>query len=162
MNRRSVWAGLARALAVLCVAQVLALGCGSEVAGSVPLGSPWLGQRPPGEKPERFAPPIRSAYRYLGRLAFSRDGEECFFTVDDGRSGSAQGYRARRTPDPSLRVELVPGPVLSAGTYEGDPCVAPDGPTLSPDGRSLLFVRHDQRSWVRTGPIETLRPGGDR
>ena len=26
-----------------------------------------------------------------------------------------------------MQVELVPAPVLSVGTYEGDPCVAPDG-----------------------------------
>ncbi|MBI2841478.1 MAG: PD40 domain-containing protein [Acidobacteria bacterium] len=64
----------------------------------------------------------------------SNANEFCFSRVQDGtmyflsnRSGAPQVYRAREQPDQSLQAELVPAPVLSIGTFEGDPCVAPDG-----------------------------------
>lgn len=301
MNRRFTWFGRfhgSTLLALLWASQLLA----------IPPGAAYLGQKPPGEKPERFAPGILSANPFLGRLAFSPDGKECFFTISDAtfstarlfmtryangawtpqveapftagfdrsaepfftpdgnrlyftartkgsrtdiwmvdrspqgwsaptrlpapinsdanewcfsrvpdgtmyfaseRTGTSfQLYRARQKADQSFQVELIPAPVLSVGTYEADPCVAPDGrflvfgsaragtfgamdlhvsfpdgkgewtkpvnlgadfntaanefgPTLSPDGKYLFFVRHDGQKgeiyWVSTGAIEKLR-----
>ncbi len=230
MSRRSAWFGgfhLLALLVPLCAAQLLAQGEKRETAGIIPPGAAYLGQKPPGQRPERFAPGILSAAPFLERLAFSPDGKECFFTVgtadysasslyitryekgawtpqvpapfaagfersgepffspdgkrlhftaqvkDSGsrmdiwmvdrtaqgwgtpirlpspinsnanefcfsrvldgtmyflsnRSGAPQVYRAREKPDQSLQVELIPAPVLSIGTFEGDPCVAPD------------------------------------
>jgi hypothetical protein len=228
MNRRLIrWGG------VLLLALVFrpALVAWDEPPKSVGIpvpGTPYLGQKLPGDKPERFAPGLLAALPYLGRIAFSPDGQECFLTVDDAtyssqsllvtrcvedvwprpvqaaftagfeksgepffaeggnrlyftaqargsatgmdiwmvdrsasgwgtplrlpepinsaapdfcfsklpdgtmyflsyRSGTAQAYRARQKADQTFQVELIPAPVLSVGTYEGDPCVPPDG-----------------------------------
>jgi Tol biopolymer transport system component len=201
-------------------------------AGRVPPEAAYLGQTPPGETPELFAPGVLSAYRFLGPVAFSPDGTECFFTVDDAgyttqslyvtryvngawtpqvlapfvagfeksaeayfspdgnrlyftaqarggagsrmdlwmvdrsgqgwgtpvrlpspinsdanefhlsigpdgtiyflsnRSGTPQVYRARQNTAGTFRVELIPAPFLSVGTYDGDPSIAPDGSFL--------------------------------
>jgi Tol biopolymer transport system component len=214
-------------LTLLFASQLIAQPGPREATGSMPTTA-YLGQKPPGEKPERFAPAILAANGFLGRLAFSPDGCECFFTVGDAtystmrlfltrsvngvwtpqvrapftegfekagepffspdgnklyftamekgspsrmdfwavertaqgwgsptrlpaplnsdandfcyssvldgtlyflsnRSGTPQVYRARKQPDQSLKAELIPDPVLSVGTFEGDPCVPPDG-----------------------------------
>lgn len=311
MNRRPTWLTRLHRLALIALlwtSPLLALDGKRDTAGNIPPAAAYLGQKPPGEKPELFAPGILAANPFLGRLAFSPDGTECFFTVDDAtyssqsllmtryvngawtpqapapftsgfeksgepffspdgnrlyftaqakgssskmdiwmvdrsaqgwgtpvrlpapvntdanefcfskvkdgtmyflsnRSGAPQAYRARQKPDQSLQVELIPAPVLSVGTYEGDPCVPPDsrflvfysgraggfgavdlhvsfpdgkgewtkpinlgpdfntaadeyGPTLSPDGKYLFFVRHSLQKgelyWVSTGAIEKL------
>jgi len=190
---------------------------------------PYFGQTPPGDEPKLFIPGfIYKNHRYLGRIAFSPDLKECFYTVTDTlyttsgmyvtrfengkwtvpvpapfsvqfekihepfytpdgnrlyftatvkdskskmdfwmvertaqgwgkpeclpapinsdlndfcfsqvldgtmyflseRGGTPQVYRARQKPDKTYQVEMVPEPILSLGTYEGDPCVAPDG-----------------------------------
>ncbi len=313
MNRRSTRL-LGLQLLVLLLAPHLEAQDGTRAgAATIQINAPeasYLGQRAPGDKPELFAPRILAANPFLGRLAFSPDGQECYFTVGDAnyssmrlfvtryvdgawapqvrapftadfeksgepffssdgktlyfsartkdgrggmdiwkaerlpqgwgaptrlpvpintdanefcfstvpdgtmyfvseRTGTAyQLYRARREPDQSIRVEPIPAPVLSVGTYEGDPCVGPDGrflvfgsgraggfgamdlhvsfpdgkgewtrpvnlgagfnttsdeygPTLSPDGKVLFFVRHSQQKgeiyWVSTRAIEKLR-----
>lgn len=192
----------------------------------VPVTAAYLGQKLPGEKPERFAPPLLAGFPFLGRCAFSPDGRECFFTMSapayvpsrilltrfekgawttpvpapfaagaentgepwftrdgkhliftalakgkgadqwqvertaqgwsqptrlpapvnsgandfcysqlpDGtvyflsnRSGAPQIYRTRPKTDGTLAAELLPAPVLSVGTFEGDPAVPADG-----------------------------------
>ncbi len=228
MNRSSTWSGTSHLFLLLCASHLLVFGGPSASAGTLPAGAAYLGQKPPGEKPERFAPGVLADIPFLGSLAFSPRGDECFFTVDDSvystqkllmtryvngrwttpepapfaagfeksgepffshdgsqlyftaqakasrtrmdfwrvdragpgwglpdrlpaplnsdandfhfcqvsdgttyflsnRSGAAQVYRARQPRDASPQVELIPAPVLSVGTYEGDPCVAPDG-----------------------------------
>lgn len=64
----------------------------------------------------------------------SQAADFCYSQVADGtlyflsnRSGASQAYRARPQADGSLKAELIPAPVLSVGTYEGDPCVPRDG-----------------------------------
>ena len=228
MNRHSAQRGAIRVLIVLFASQLLVRGGATATAGTIPGAESYIGQKPPGEKPERFAPSVLSAIPFLGSLAFSPRGDECFFTVDDSvystqglwltryangawtppepapfaagfvksgepfftasgkrlyftaqakdsrtrmdfwsvdrsgrgwgtptrlpapinseanefhfcgtrdgttfflsnRSGAPQVYRARQARNRPPQVELVPAPVLSVGTYEGDPCVAPDG-----------------------------------
>jgi len=236
MYRRHTWRGWLRRpalLALLCFSPVLAAGAQRATAGQVPPEAAYFGQKPPGEMPEPFAPGILAANPFLGPVAFSPDGTECFFTVDDAwytqqslyvtryvneawtpqvlapfvagfdksaeayfspdgnrlyfsahargsgsgmdlwmvdragtgwgtpvrlpapinsdanefhfskgpdgtiyflsnRSGSPQIYRARQNADRTFLVELIPAPVLSVGTYDGDP-------TIAPDGRFLVF-----------------------
>ena len=228
MNRRYLWFCTVLLLILVFASPLLAQDGTRDAAGILPPGAAYLGQKPPGDKPERFAPAILSAFPFLGRIAFSPDGKECFFTVGDAwysrqdllvtryehgtwtpplppaftagfassgepfyspdgnrlhfnartkdsasgmdiwtvdrsaqgwgtptrlsapinsdanefcfskvldgtlyflsnRSGAAQVYRARQKPDQSLQAELIPAPVLSVGTYEGDPCVPQDG-----------------------------------
>lgn len=228
MNRRSSRLSGLAPLVLLLASQVQARDAGRAPEAAISPEAAWLGARLPGDRPERFAPAVLSARPFLGRLAFSPDGRECFFTVDDAtysrqgllvtryvdgawappapasfaagfersgepffspdggtlyftaqagpatgrmdiwsvdrssrgwgtpvrlpspvnsdadefcfsllpdgtmyflsaRSGTPQLHRARRKPDRSTTVELVPPPVLSLGTSEGDPCVPPDG-----------------------------------
>ncbi len=228
MNRRSTQFGGIHLLTLLCALQLLVSGGASAAAGTIPRDAFYLGQKPPGEKPERFTPDLLSSIPFLGIVAFAPRGGECFITVDDAsystqklltsryldgawtapepaafstgfekaaepfysadgkrltftaqakdsktgmdfwtvdrscrgwgspvrlpspinsdanefhfcrvldgttyflsnRSGSAQVYRARQKRGAAPEVELVPAPVLSVGTYDGDPCVAPDG-----------------------------------
>jgi Tol biopolymer transport system component len=228
VKRGSAWSGGIRLLTLLCAVQTLAAGRIDVAAGTIPKAASYLGQRPPGEKPERFAPEILSSMPFLGCIAFSPRGDECFVTVCDAnyttqklmttrcvdgawtapelasfsaefekagepffaadgkrlyfaarakgsttgkdlwsvdrtdqgwgsptrlpapfnsdanefhflrvpdgttyfgsnRTGAPQVYRARPTRDQAPKVELIPAPVLSVGTYEGDACVAPDG-----------------------------------
>jgi Tol biopolymer transport system component len=234
MSRRPTWLeSLQRTtlVALLCASPFLAADAQRAPVGRVPLAAAYLGQTPPGETPELFAPGVLSANRFLGPLAFSPDGTECFFTVDDAgyttqslyvsryvngvwtpqelapfvagfeksaeayfspdgnrlyftaqasgsgsrmdlwmvdrsgqgwgtpvrlpspinsdanefhfsrgpdgtiyflsnRSGTPQVYRARQSADGTFRVELIPAPFLSVGTYDGDPSIAPDGSFL--------------------------------
>jgi hypothetical protein len=228
LSRRLTWSGGIRLLTLLCASQLLTSGGAGVAAGAIPKGASYLGQKPPGEKPERFAPDLLSTIPFLGIVAFSPRGDECFITVDDAsysmqkllttryvegawtspepapfttgfekaaepffskggkrlyftaqakdaktrmdfwmversgrgwgspvrlpapinsdanefhfcqvldgttyflsnRSGAAQVYRARQKRGQSPQVELIPAPVLSVGTYDGDPLVAPDG-----------------------------------
>jgi dipeptidyl aminopeptidase/acylaminoacyl peptidase len=228
LNRRSIWPGGIHLLTLLCASQLLVPGGPSAAAGTLPSDVFYLGQKPPGEKPERFAPELLSSIPFLGIVAFAPRGGECFITVDDAsysmqklltsryvngawtapepapfttgfekaaepfysadgmrltftaqakdsktgmdfwtvnrsgrgwgvpvrlpvpinsdanefhfcqvldgttyflsnRSGSPQVYRARQKRGQAPQVELIPAPVLSVGTYDGDPLVAPDG-----------------------------------
>ncbi len=45
------------------------------------LSGPYLGQKPPGKIPEIFAPGILSTYLNEGKICFSPDGKEVFFSV---------------------------------------------------------------------------------
>jgi Tol biopolymer transport system component len=215
-------------LLALCCASLKAVEAQRPTAAIVPPAAAYLGQAPPGDTPVPFAPGLLAAYQFLGPIAFSPDGTECFFTVDDAwyttqrlyatryvngawspatlapfavqfeksaeaffsrdgsrlyftaqakgsasrmdlwmvaragggwgtparlpaplnsdanefhlsqgpdgtiyflsnRSGTPQIYRARQNATGSFLVELVPAPVLSVGTYDGDPSIAPDG-----------------------------------
>lgn len=248
-------------LAGLVIASPLLAADGPKAAtGLVPPGARYFGQKPPGETPERFAPGLLSANSFLGRLAFSPDGRECFFTVDDAkystmklyvtrygnggwspqvqpafaagfgkagepffspdgnslyftaqtkdatsgmdfwrversaggwgtptrlpaplnsdanefcfsqvsdgtiyflsdRSGSPQVQRARQQPGQGLQVELLPAPVLSVGSYEGDPCVPADGRFLVfHSGRAGGFGNVDLQVAFPDGKGEWTKP----
>jgi Tol biopolymer transport system component len=228
VNQGAAWTGGIRLLTLLCAALTLASDNAGAAAGAMPKSASYFGQKPPGEKPERFAPAILSRFPFLGCVAFSPRGDECFVTVCDAnyttqklmttryvngawsapelagfsaefekagepfitadgkqlyfsglargsatrkdlwsvdrtergwgpptrlpapvnsdanefhylrapdgtvyfgsnRSGAPQVYRARPARDQAPKVELIPGPVLSVGTFEGDVCVGPDG-----------------------------------
>jgi hypothetical protein len=66
------------------LAALLLAGAATVLGQSVASG-PYFGQTPPGTTPVIFAPGILSlANRMEARLAFSPDGNECFFTVPQG------------------------------------------------------------------------------
>jgi hypothetical protein len=83
VNRGSAWFGGIRLLPLLCAAQTLAPGHAAVAAGTIPNAAAYLGQKPPGEKPERFAPEILSSLPFLGCIAVSPRADECFVTVCD-------------------------------------------------------------------------------
>jgi len=63
-------------LSALCLVLLLAINTVTLNA------APWFGLTPPGTNPVVFAPGILSlSSRYEGRIAFSPDGRECYFTV---------------------------------------------------------------------------------
>jgi Tol biopolymer transport system component len=236
MNRGFTWFGSLRRLALLTLlglSPFLAMHATCAAAGKIAPEAAYFGQKPPGETPELFAPAILSANAFVGPLAFSPDGTECFFTVDaawyatqslyvtryvngawtpqvlapfvagfeksaeacfsadgnrlyftaqvkdsgsrmdlwmvdrsgegwgtpvrlpspvnsdanefhlsqgpDGtiyftsrRLGTPQIFRGRQNADGSFRVEMIPAPFQSVGTYDG-------GPLIAPDGRFLVF-----------------------
>ena len=134
MCRRPTWSGwLHRTtlLALLCASPFLAADAQRATVGRVPLAAAYLGQTPPGEIPELFAPGILSANRFLGPLAFSPDGTECFFTVDDAGYTTQSLFVTRYVNGawtPQALAPFVAGFEKSAEAY------------FSPDGNRLHFT----------------------
>lgn len=65
---------------------------------TLPAGTgPYLGQKPPGRTPEIFAPGILAPPdRVVTRIAFSPDGNECFFSAPNKSYSRAQMYHTKR------------------------------------------------------------------
>jgi hypothetical protein len=85
--------------------------------------------------PVALPTPINSdAWEFRG--SYMSDGT---FYFTSGRSGMNQVYKARKNADQSVVAELVSAPI-STNSYEGDPCIAPDGRFLifssARDGKS--------------------------
>jgi Tol biopolymer transport system component len=208
MSRQFTFSGrfhVSTLLGLLWASQLLALDLKPGGAGMIPTAAAYLGQKPPGEKPEPFA----SGFEKSGEPFFSPDGKRLHFTaqarssstgrdiwmvdrsgqgwgtpirlpsavnsdanefgfsmVADGtmyfasnRSGAPQVYRAWQKADETFQVELIPAPILSVGTYEGDPCVAPDGRFLVfYSGRAGGFGGVDLQLSIPDGKGEWSRP----
>jgi Tol biopolymer transport system component len=116
-----------RTRAIRSLAGVIALGlCSWAPAGELPiLKGPYLGQRPPEQVPEVFAPGIISTPAAEGSSWFSPDGQLFLFA------------RARSARDGILLMEQTSGqwsaPRLapfSAGQHDWDFVLAPDGKTV--------------------------------
>jgi len=94
----------------------------SALPSDVPvLAGAYLGQKPPGRSPERFAPGIVSSGH--GSLTISRDGTEIYWA--DDRIYLARLESGRWT---------TPRPLAFSRPADED-----DGPKLSPDDRTLYF-----------------------
>lgn len=93
---------------------------------------PYLGQRPPGETPEPFSPDFLSArYGFVARIAFSPDGNECYFTVTDAMFSHPKILGTRRSGD------LWSEP---ASPDFADPKWINHEPFFSQDGKKLFFT----------------------
>lgn len=88
------------------------------------LKGPYLGQKPPGIKPEIFAPGIISTNGVEVCITFSRDGKECYF--QRGR----EILVTRENNGKWTQPEIVP---FSGKFPDGDPF-------LSPDDKKLFFT----------------------
>jgi Tol biopolymer transport system component len=92
------------------------------------------------DTPVAMSSPINSsAKEYRG--SYMADGTLFF---GSSRSGMMQVYKATRDTSRALAVEMV-GPPISTKSFEGDPCIAPDGRFLifysARDGKSSdLYV----------------------
>ena len=73
--------------------------------------------------PVRLPAPINSD---ANEFHFNRGPDGTIYFLSN-RSGTAQIYRARQNADGTFLVELIPAPVLSVGTFDGDPSIAADG-----------------------------------
>jgi len=89
------------------------------------LKGPYMGQQPPGDRPERFLPGIVSAhYNAHTAIVFSPDGKEAFWTEMSPPEGKVMGMKMagdRWThPEPAFKGRDA---------------------SLSPDGRKIFFIQ---------------------
>jgi hypothetical protein len=113
--------------------KLILIGCLLLVGGQIihsqqtdfpKLTGPYLGQKPPGMKPELFAPGIISTKDPEFCITFSGDGRECYF--QRGREILVTRERNGSWTPPEI--------ASFSGKY-------PDGdPFLSPDGKKLFFT----------------------
>ncbi len=134
---------LVLALSVL----VLITGCnGGNISDSFPhLSGPWLGQTPPGDEPELFAPGIVSTGMFSRDIAMTPDGNEIYWcAIGPNYSWSAiMGSRLENghwTEPQALPFTMNP----EYFTIE---------PHITPDGEHLYFASNDpagqgQDIWV--------------
>lgn len=135
--------------ATLLALTVLLVGCtgvdpASDSQDSVPafpeLAGPWLGQTPPGDEPEIFAPGLVSTGMYVRDIAFTPEGEELFYTVMLPQFEHSVLLTSRLEDGRWTRPEVVP----FSGTYKDLE------PAISADGSKLFFVSFRPESG--TGP----------
>jgi hypothetical protein len=89
------------------------------------LRGPYMGQKPPGDRPEMFLPGIVSGhYRAHSAIVFSPDGKEALWTEMSPPEGKVMGMKI--TGD--------------RWTYP-EPAFEGRDPSFSPDGRRLFFIR---------------------
>lgn len=115
--------------------------------------APYFGQKLPGGKPERFAPPILAGFPFLGRIAFAPDGQSCFFTVSDATWSSQKLMTTRLEKGVWLPPEHAP----FAAEFEkaGEPFFSADGKSLtfnasqkaSPSGADFWRVTRTAQGW---------------
>jgi len=116
------WSILSFVAFTLCAGAVAA-----QPAGPIPeFSCDYLGQKPPGDTPEPFAPEILDPAGYRYRLAISPRGDEMFFSGDNSVL-----YRLRY--DTSAKTWAGPRP----SPFEGGE------PSFSPDGSRLYFINRD-------------------
>lgn len=120
------------------IALLTLLLVGWPLAGAVPeaaskpaeVTGPYFGQKPPGKTPQIFAPGILSLPdRLEDQVAFSPDGDECYFSVWGAKYSNPKIYWTRCVNDAwTPQVEAS----FSAGHRA-------NGPIFSADGSRLYF-----------------------
>ena len=89
------------------------------------LKGPYMGQKPPGDRPERFLPGIVSAhYNAHTAIVFSPDGKEAYWTEMSPPEGKVMGMKMAGDkwthPEPAFKGRDA---------------------SLSPDGRKIFFIQ---------------------
>jgi hypothetical protein len=113
------------------------------------LNGPYLGQKPPGDTPELFAPGIVSTGMYTRDIAMTPDGKEIYFCVSIGGAYMTILY-SRLENDQWSQPEVVP--------HMEDPEYMNFEPCISPDGRKFYFLsnRPDPVHGDTTGEDEDI------
>lgn len=94
---------------------------------------PYLGQKPPGDAPEIFAPGIVSTGLTNRDMAMTPDGRELYFSIVLGNYAQTAIATTRQKPDGTwMPVEVA--------AFSGIPGVHDLEPCISPDGKRLLFL----------------------
>jgi ankyrin repeat protein len=89
------------------------------------LKGPYMGQKPPGDRPEMFLPGIVSGhYRAHSVIVFSPDGQDAYWTEMSPPEGKVMG------------MKMIEG----KWTYP-EPAFEGRDPSFSPDGRRIYFIR---------------------
>jgi len=127
----------ARCSGIVVVAWILVWGgaaCGprSIDAGFLPLSGPYLGQTPPGPKPQIFAPGIVSTGMYERDLAMTPDGQEIYFGVTSPSFSYSVIMVTKQVDGHWTAPEVAP--------FSGNPDHQDLEPFITPDGKRLLFL----------------------
>ena len=102
------------------------------------LRGPYLGQEPPGESPQPFAPAILTAKGAIhGQIAFHPTGREIYWIFHTASSA--------QTPPPIHFVEEVDGGWTAPSILPFSNEHGADNISISPDGKRLYF--HSRRPW---------------
>jgi len=121
------------------------------------LSDPYFGQKPPGSKPEIFAPGVISLADYFEHSAaiFSPGGSAVYWAAKPLGARNLQIYSMRRSNGKWSKMEMTS---FSNADYNSD------NPALSPDGKTLFFSsdrplpggreRKDWDIWASTGSDE--------
>ena len=121
---------------LLCTASVFtgALACQSSSADTSRAG-PYLGEKPPGNQPQLFAPGIVSTGLYTRDIAMTPEGDELYYTAVVGRYTAIVG------------TQLVSGrwTAPEVAPFSANPNWANLEPHISPDGRRFYFVSNRPR-----------------
>ena len=122
---------------------------------------PYLGQKPPGDIPEIFAPKIVSTGMSESAIAVSPDGNEIFYTVHAGNSETIVTTRLENG------VWTAPEVAAFSGKYlDGFPAMHPDGSRLYfhsyrplysgeeiAEVVNIWFVEREENGWGEPKPI---------
>jgi len=125
-------------LAALLTAGILlgvVVGCAGtpeSVEAAPAITGDWLGQTPPGDQAELFAPGIVSTGWYTRDLTVTPDGDEIYFTVMLPNFQFSTILVTRRVEGVWTEPEVAP----FSGRYRDLE------PAIAPDGRSFFFVSH--------------------
>jgi len=115
----------------------------SHVGYAQSLSGDYLGQKPPGESPEKFAPGIISRDdRYELMSAFSPDGKEFCFTVTNEQWSHFEIWYTKNESGKWTEPKILPFLPASGGF----------GPVFSPDNKTIYFsasnwVTHPSTIW---------------
>jgi Tol biopolymer transport system component len=131
---------------------------------------PYFGQKSPGKTPEIFAPGILSlTNRMEARIAFSPDGNECFFTVpQDFHFSSVKLYYSKRVDN--TWTPQVPAPFSQPGYSYSQPFFSADGNRLyfssNKNGSvDIWTVERAAQGWgapqVLPSPVNTAHAEGE-
>jgi len=119
-------------------------------AGFPDLTGPCLGQKPPGDVPELFAPGVVNTGMYTRDIAISPTGDEIYFCVTLPGFNFATILYTRVLGDRWTPPEVVP--------YMDDPRYFYFEPHISADGRKLFFLSNqpDSAAGDTTGGDEDI------
>ncbi len=105
--------------------------CGSE--GDFPvLNGKYMGQPPPGDKPELFAPGIITTGMYTRDIAMTPDGTEIYFCISIGRYAYAKILVTKLINGRWTQPEVAP--------FSTNPDYMDIEPFISPDGKRFYFL----------------------
>lgn len=110
-------------LIITIVWQASSISCQTNLNDFPVLKGPYLGQTPPGNKPEVFAPGIVSTGLYTRDIATSTDGNEIYFCISDAATTSI--FVTQRLNN--TWTEPVIAPFSGKGFFDFEPHISPDG-----------------------------------
>ena len=122
----------------------------SEQAEFPILEGPYLGQKPPGIKPEIFAPGIVSTGLYTRDLAITKDGSEIYFCISDAVATAILVTKLvnKRWTEPVI------APFSGKGYFDFEPHISPDVEMFfflsnrPPQGKEPMAGWFYQKIWV--------------